>query len=747
MGIAAGLTVGIVLSETAGIAVLFVILLVMCSCITYNVISKKISAFYYLIPIAVIAGFIDMKYAVSIYENNSTEKSSVTGMVYLVKEKENNYELYIREDSFGRKRCIVYSDEYIEPGKYVVASGEILDFNEKRNPGEFDLAEYYHSLKIKYRINNSYIHVIDDKNNVIYNWAGRVSRKIDNVYKRICESSYASSFSAMVLGKKDDCDKEFKNLFSLAGIGHILAISGLHISLIGMGLYKLIRRMGCNFLLSMAISTGVILFYGIMTGNSVSTIRAVIMSIAAMYANFVGRTYDMMSAAALSAIIALADSPMLIFNCSFLLSYMAIIGIVYINRAFTTILNPQKKLTKNFICGLSIQLSTLPITLYFFYKLPLLSVFINLLVIPLMSVVMSSAIFAGISGIFAINLGKFLIGPAVYIMQFFVWLCRLGEKTGWQSYIAGEPALWKIAVYYIMVIIFIYLSEKKKLFSPIFVAFGLTLILIKPVPDFETYFIDVGQGDCTYINSKGTRILIDGGSSTNGRLYEYTLLPFLQSKGCDTLDYIFVSHTDKDHISGIIEILKKNDFKVKNMVLPDIETTDELYEELYEYSVRKKCNIIKLHKGMSFKFQKMQIQSLGPDKSEIYDDINDASEVLYVSYKNFSILFTGDISQKTEETLIKSGNLKNVTFLKAAHHGSKNSSSPDFLGVVKPKYTIISCGKNNRYGHPHGETLERLEDIGTKVIRTDEAGAIEVLFRDEKVALSEYGAKAQRKRK
>ena len=512
---------------------------------------------YLVYPALILIGFLIINYSNRIY--NFTESNiEITGTVYKVKESSYGYMLYVRKNIFDRERFIIYSDKECDEGTVIQVKGNATGFAMPSNPGAFNTKVYYNSLKIKGKIKPDSIKIIKADYDKILSYTGKLSDMLENNYKKICSDKYSSVFSAMILGKKDELDDGLETLFSDNGIGHILAISGLHISLIGMALYKLIKRTGAGDILSMAVSVTIIGLYGIMTGNNVSTVRAVVMFFAMVYSNVAEKTYDIASASALAAIVSLLDAPLLLFNCSFLLSYLAIIGIAYIVPAVKNIFEYNSKLLDGFIASLSIQLAALPVNLFYFFKIQLLSVFVNVVVIPMMTVVMISAIISGIICFISPGIGKLTIGAAVYSLKLFEILCGICSKIPSSVWTPGRPSGANIVIYYLVILIFLMQPFKKKRIWNIGIIIpSIAAVSIRLHFYFEMTFIDVGQGDGIYMETpEGTTVLIDGGSSDNKKLYEYTLEPFLLSKGRKNLDAVIVTHCDNDHISGIRIILK-----------------------------------------------------------------------------------------------------------------------------------------------------------------------------------------------
>lgn len=695
---------------------------------------------YLVYPALILIGFLIINYSNRIY--NFTESNiEITGTVYKVKESSYGYMLYVRKNIFDRERFIIYSDKEYDEGTVIQVKGDATGFAMPSNPGAFNTKVYYNSLKIKGKIKPDSIKIIKADYDKILAYTGKLSDMLENNYKKICSDKYSSVFSAMILGKKDELDDGLETLFSDNGIGHILAISGLHISLIGMALYKLIRRTGAGDILSMAVSVTIIGLYGIMTGNNVSTVRAVVMFFAMVYSNVAEKTYDIASASALAAIVSLLDAPLLLFNCSFLLSYLAIIGIAYIFPAIKYIFEYNSKLLDGFIASLSIQLPALPVNLFYFFKIQLLSVFVNVAVIPMMTVVMISAIVSGIICFISPGIGKLTIGAAVYSLKFFEILCGICSKIPSSVWTPGRPSGANIVIYYLTILIFLMQPFKKnRIWNIGIIIPSIAAVSIRLHFYFEMTFIDVGQGDGIYMETpEGTTVLIDGGSSDNKKLYEYTLEPFLLSKGRKKLDAVIVTHCDNDHISGIRKIFTGDNIKVKTLYMPSTTMTDEVYTELIELAAESGTDIKYIYEGYSMTEKDFYMYCLHPEYEYDTSERNDYSTTLYIRYDNFSALLTGDISGEIENNILqKYKDFPQVTILKAAHHGSRFSNTEDFIEEFAPQNIVISCGKDNSYGHPHRETIERFENKGIPWLTTMENGAITVIVNKNNTEINTY---------
>ena len=783
-----------------------------------------------------------------------------------------------------------------EIGSLVILKGTLKNFQQPTNPGQFNAPFYYQILRISFRLNQAEIQVKSDKFYKISEGLYQLRRKAGSKMDALLPEQEASVMKTMLLGEKGILDEEIKGLYQRNGIAHILAISGLHISMIGMGLYQLLRRAGLKIRLSAILASMVIVLYGMMTGFAVSAIRAIAMFLLQMLAQILGRTYDRITALAVAAVLVLVEQPLYLFHSGFQFSFLCVLGISLILPVLGNV-RKGKKLFE----GIALMAVTLPVYLGVFYQIPVYSMFLNFIVLPMMSILMG----AGIAMILAAFLCTPLGIPAAWLITGILMVYeRLGlftEQLPYHYWTPGCPAKWQLAVYVAILIIIAALGRTKRkavLYQrdcihkdcihrrggcakgilqgdmrrhevlqyemsqyegsqhgmaqhnipryevsqyeipqyersqheipnkrirriachggkwistygiPVgicwgFLLLGVVILTWRFRPELQVTFLDVGQGDCIFLQTEnGDSYLTDGGSSSVSKVGKYRMIPFLKYQGASQIKAVFVSHADSDHCNGIAELLEQAELegiRVENLVLTDLadECCSEGYEELVELAGQNGITVQFLHEGQQLQDGELLFQCLYPSKGYRAEDLNETSMVLLVTYREFSMLLTGDVQgageehltqelqdwrepgvtqmqdvirisgeeesmeeqsiederieeQSIEEQSIEEQSIENerieeqieekrsqnkmganhaeteLTVLKVAHHGSKNSTSEDFLKAANPKLAIISCGEGNRYGHPHEETLERLEKADVLWFCTKDYGAITV---------------------
>lgn len=709
----------------------------------------------------------------------------VQGKIYKIENTAFGTNIYLKgvevengEKSVSVKKIFVNTEKIpnVKIGNIIKVRGKLRQFEEAANKGNFDSRKYYLSLGFYGKIEAGTIEVINSDYSGIRQGLYELRMEIIERLEKLCSDNNGifsiinnknGIIGAIILGDKTDIDSDIKELYSVSGIAHILAISGLHISFIGMAIYRLLRRR-FRFLFSAAVSIPVVLSFGIMSGFGISTIRAIIMFILKIIGEVLGRKYDAIPAISLAGLVLLVQNPFVVCNSGFQMSFGAIIAIVLILPIVEEILNTDNKIIKVLSANFTISLVMNPILAWNYYELPTFSFLLNIVVVPLMSVVIVSSIVGIFCSCIMFGFGKAVIFPGCGILELYTFLCNIINKSSVASIVVGQPKVTIIIVYYAILLVVLFglknirtkytraekerniikketglVLEKKakkerrikgqnvKLRLACIVGFLLLNCLIYYIPNqgFYITFINVGQGDGILIHGdNGTKVMVDGGSTSEKQVAKNCIVPYLKAEGIGTIDYSIITHTDKDHISGILEILENNNsnrIRIKNLVMPDINMKDDTYNELIEKAKLKKINVLYIKKGDTLSLGKTKIKCIYPETTTTASDKNDYCTVLSVKNKTSKILLTGDISKEIEEK-IKDDIEENYTVLKVAHHGSNYSSSEKFLKKVNPKYSIISVGKNNSYGHPGNETMERLRKQGGVIYRTDEKGGITI---------------------
>ena len=712
-----------------------------------------------------------------IYQENKYEKSFVEGQnleivaVVISNVKEQEYSNKYEVKTISNEKLYIYVDKKVklEYGDKIKIKGEFQEPQSSRNYKGFDYKQYLKTKKIYGSIKVADVKILDkNKANKIMQLSNSIFLKIQDNIKNTYDEKIYPIISGIMLGYTEEIDENTKQNFSTSNISHVLAVSGMHISyiiiLITSSTQKLLGKRNSKIIASI-----VLIIYMFITGFSVSIIRAGIMGIILCMAFVLYRKSDTLNNISIAIVLTLINNPYSINSISFLLTYGGTIGILYFEKiieniiknikiknrkykyAFIKIQRKCSKLIEVVSVTISAQIIIMPIMILSFNTIGLGFLLTNLLLSSIIGIIVMGGFVQIMISFISINAGKALAN----IIKIPLYLLLQISKINIGNYNVVTPDFYQIILYYLLIFILrkiylifhsnnctttqnrikntMYLIRfkikpyiKSLKFSIILVLFIICFINIIP-HDLEIYFIDVGQGDCTLIiTPNNKKILIDGGGSENYDVGENILIPYLLDRKISSLDYVIISHFDQDHIGGILSVLKE--IKVQKIIIGKQGAKNEQYEELYKIVKEKNILLSIVEKGDIINIEKnVQFKILFPEKELIKENVlNNNSIVAKLEYKNFKILFTGDIEEIAEKKLIKyySKEELNADILKISHHGSKTSTTTEFLDVVNPRIALIGVGQNNKFGHPDDSIINNLANRNIKIFRTDKMGEI-----------------------
>ena len=654
-------------------------------------------------------------------------------------------------------------------GQICRVRGAVRLFSPATNPGEFDAAEYYQILGISFRLTNAVIVArggeADRLREGLYRLRIRCLKSLDDCL----DAEDAGILHAMLLGDKSSLDAEVKALYQRSGIIHILAISGLHISLIGMGLFRLLTRTGLPRYIAAVISVAVMLCYGEMCGQTASAVRAIVMFILHLGAIILGRSYDILTALALAAVLIVIEQPLYLIYSGFQLSFLAVLAIGVLLPAWGLQAGGGRRrrpedppwkpvlsaLTSGVFSSLSVALVTLPVYMVTYHTFPVWSVFLNVLILPVMSVLVGAGLMCMLSGLLLIPAG-ICFGRICHLLLFLFKQCCLQENAlPGATWVTGHAEGWQIIAYYLLLagfLIFRYRiaqEEEKRApreqrrrgiwlrrgISVLYLGFAIGILSFRLSPPCKITVLDVGQGDGIVLSGGGYHFLIDGGSSSRSKLGTYVLDPYLAYEGISHLDAAILSHEDEDHMNGLLELLEDDEdaLVIDRLVLPRVAemSRGENYGKLLTAAGEHGIPVSTIARGEELTKGALSIRCLGPPSGMATTEANEYSTILYLRFGDFTALFTGDVEGMGETALLETlerdpALARDLTLLKVAHHGSRYTTGDAFLDRVSPEIAVISCGRDNRYGHPHAELMERLRDRGIPSCVTAERGAVTI---------------------
>ena len=679
------------------------------------------------------------------FKNEQMENVLVRGQVYKKKNTSKIQILYLKNNSiFGENnsyydsKILIYDDSFadVSIGQIICVKGKASRFEQARNPGNFNQSLYYARQGVYGFLWCEKIISIEGKENVFLERLHQLRLTWKEILMSNMGENMGAVLSAMLLGEKSEMEGETKELYQKNGISHVLAISGLHISFIGLGLYRMLRKMGTSYLTAGVIAIGFLSIYVFMIGFSVSVFRAYVMLLFRIGADISGRVYDMLTALMFSAAIAVAYEPLYLTDAAFYMSYGAVLGILLVLPELKKIFSKKGRWMENCLSSVAINVALFPVLLWFYFEFPIYSSAINMLILPLMAWVLGFGLFGSMAYCLWKPLGILLLKICGFILQMFEWIGEKGCQLPFSSIVLGKPERWQIVVYYMLLTVVLYFLHQcknqrscRKIRWSVLVFCVITLFLFVKFPNgkVQITMLDVGQGDCIYMRGpRGNTYLFDSGSSDVDRVGKYRVESFLKSQGVRSLDYVFVSHGDSDHYNGIEELIKRQLFgvEIKTVVFPTHYRLDKELQNLASLAHKNGIRVAVIDSGQKISEGNLEIRCLQPKGKSMVLEGNAGSMVLDVCFREFDMLFTGDVEGLGEELLIENLRKQSYEVLKVSHHGSKNSTLEDFLQVAKPKIALISAGENNSYGHPHTETIERLKKYGCEIYQTTKRGAI-----------------------
>ena len=728
------------------------------------------------------------------------DKENLEGKALVVSEKEDKEYSYVYkikvlniENKKEGKNTYLYlrinkkSDVLLEYGDIISFKGEFQEPSKKRNYGGFDYKNYLKTLKIYGTIKLENGEVLEkNKGNILISFSNKISNSVKEKIYDLLDKREANLLIGLLLGDDDNIDDDIEEAFKISSLSHILAVSGMQVTYIITAMYFIFNNLLGKRKTKIVIII-ILIFYTILTGFSPSIVRASIMGILIMEAGLFYRKNDIWNSIAISLLLMLIYNPFLITNVGLQLSYLGTIGIILLNKTFLRIFNKIRfekyilnrkiinivsKIIEILTVTISASVAVFPIMLYNFNLFGTYFLITNLLAsIIIGPITIFGTVIVIISFAF-LKIGKLLSIILEISLNTLVFVSNFSKLPFSKIYIT-TPKISMIIFYYVLIIFFNYIykiynnrnlsltqirfrnlialykykikeiynnkkSRKKFISILILIVFCFNIynfFIIKR--ELKIYFVDVGQGDSTFIvTPKNETILIDGGGSlgTDFDVGESTLLPYILDRGYKKIDLMFVSHFDQDHIGGLFKILEE--LKVEKVCISKQEEDSENYQKFLNIVKEKNIQVLVVKKGDKIVLDNnLYFDILWPNDKQIEENkLNNNAIVMKLNYNNFSTLFTGDIEKPAEEKILeiyKNSKILESDILKVAHHGSKTSTTDEFLNKVKPKIALIGVGKDNMFGHPSNTTIEKLEKMDIKIYRTDLNAEISICVNDK----------------
>ena len=658
---------------------------------------------YFIITILVLLITI-YRLSIPIISNYNESSTSFIGTITKIIVKDDKVTIYVKNKetiiAYYYLNQLNYSN--LKLGDKVEITGIFKQPDTNTTKYLFNYRKYLKRRNIFYLVEISSIKKISNNRNIYYFLKQRLIYNLSN-------NPYLYTF---ILGDKSYLNSNVKRSYQSNGISHLFCISGMHTALLIIIINKLLKRFNLNEVNLFIIISSILVIYLLLVGFSSSILRAVlfyiIFSINQIKYFYIKPTNLFLIVLSISLII----NPNYIYDIGYLYSYSISFSLIKMSDYLKG--NYFKTIFKTSIISL---LVSLPITLYNFYEINILSIFYNLIFIPIISII-----------IFPMSLLVLIIKPLLPIYNYLIiGVERLSlsfSNINFGKLIFKRLPIYIYIIYFLLVMIYFY--KPKKIFIYMFFSL-LSIHYLIPYLNYSTYMeiLDVGQGDSILIHSSNKVILMDTGGkdNSNGVIFFNTINPGLKSLGIKKIDYLILSHGDSDHMGEAINLV--NNFKVDKVIF-NCGSYNYLEKELIKDLEKKKIKYYSCINELNINKNKFYFL-----QTKEYDNENDNSNVIYTELNGYKFMFMGDASIYTEQEILNEYNLSNIDVLKVGHHGSKTSSSKEFIDVINPMYSIISVGEDNKYGHPNKEVLENLNN--SKIYRTDQDGSIMFKIKNNKL--------------
>jgi len=640
----------------------------------------------------------------------------------------------------------------ISKGDFIRINLKLSKITYNRNFYENPVKKYFFSKHIHYSATckSGYMVSIISKSpiySIIFYIQRKIERSLNQMYsdKSEKDENKKAFIKAILFGDKSGIENKLKETLLNSGIYHIFVISGAHIAIISFLLIFILKLFKLKENTALFITALCLIFYLIISGFNISATRAVIMALFVILSKLIYKSINIFNIISISGLIILIVDPTDILNPGFILTFSLSIGIIIGREIFLPLIKILPQYTREFVsASLTASIVALPLSLYFFKRYALSGFISSIILIPI------SIIIIGISFLLfpLFFLPNFFSTIILYILDPFLsifYFLLNGILSNFQfSIYRASPPLFSILSFFI---IFILLTNKnlKKNIKILFILPFIMFLIFFTFPDrrykptgLEVYFLDVGQGDSELIVFPSGKALLNDGGGTYASSFEIgkrIVLPFILQKKIK-VEWFAVSHSHPDHIKGIIEILKI--IKPKEIWLSQKSVKDTYYNLLLK-EAKEISKIRYIDSRFKKKEGKALIKCVYPLKV-IFQDYarNNSSQILKIKTNGVSVLFTGDIEKETEDFLVKTKKTSlKADILKVPHHGSKTSSTEEFLKAVNPQIAVFSYGIYNRFGFPHKRVINNYNKLRIKLLSTAKSGGIKIIVLKKKIIIEE----------
>lgn len=667
-----------------------------------KIVLQQNNIFYFLLIFSLIYMFIFINF-INIKSKYNENDSSLQVKIIDYKKSDDKLVIYAK----GKEKILInYCDDInISYGDYIYVKGKLIKPKDNTNFNLFNYKKYLLSNNIKYTVKASNIKILKRNKNIFYKLKNYIFFKIKSLDK---SKKYILTF---IFADKSYMDKEMYDNYQNLGISHLFAVSGMHISLVTFILLKLLE--GKNEVIKYLITFIFLILYLFLTNYTISMVRACFQFILIFINKLFKLNIDNSNIVIFLFSVLIILNPYIIYNIGFLFSFSISFTLIKFKDMIT-----GDFMIKNIKTSLLSFFVSMPILINNFFKVNFLSIILNIIYIPFVSYILFPLCLITV-------LFPFFDSFTYFVINFFETITKFFSSINLLTFSITKMNIILVIIYYFIFLWIIKSNDKLK--KKIIIAFIFIVFIINnnTIVNNEVHFLDVGQGDSTLIRIKNKNILIDTGGNINFNISKNVLIPYFRSSGVKKIDYLILTHGDYDHMGEAINLVEN--FKVEKVIF-NCGPYNDLENELIEVLDKKKIKYYSYIKELNVDNNKFHFL-----QTKEYDNENENSNVIYTELNGYKFMFMGDAGVEKEEDILEKYNVSKIDVLKIGHHGSKTSSDKNFIDEMNPKYSVISVGKNNRYGHPNKEVLNNLDN--SKIYRTDQDGSIIFKIKNNKLKI------------